>query len=211
MMNRQWLQFVFFLTALFCSSCSDNNDFQTIESEDFLPQAKGEYDYTEDTLSKNLPKLSEFQLELKQKLPSIKFTENNALKERDVLFMPNRLGYDEKKEVYYKKDSILFHFIGWTFNDSIKTVNAFYNWLDCFNQNCRSIRVDEEINGSKEAFVIWVSNTEISFLESSKAIQRKMWERIFFKETDWNYVIQQAPQGKMDWVISATNKKEKAS
>jgi hypothetical protein len=210
-MVKQWFNFAIFFIALFCSACSENNNQQTIESEDFLPQAKGEYDYTEDSLSEDKPQLSEFQLEFKRKIPSIKFTENNLLKERDVLFMPDRLGYNKKSESYFMKDSIPFHIIKWSFEDSLKTVNAFYNWLDCFNQNCRSIRVNEEINGSKEAFVIWVSNTEISFLESSKAIQRKMWERIFFKETDWNYVIQQAPQGKMNWVISATNKKEKAS
>lgn len=34
----------------------------------------------------------------------------------------------------------------YTFTDSIKTKNAFYNWLDCFGTNCESIQLNKKVD-----------------------------------------------------------------
>jgi hypothetical protein len=33
----------------------------------------------------------------------------------------------------------------YTFSDTLKTKNAFYNWLDCFGKDCQLLKLNEEI------------------------------------------------------------------
>ena len=40
-----------------------------------------------------------------------------------------------KLDLNTKTDKIFFG--QWTFRDSLKTMNAFYNWIDCFGTNCK--------------------------------------------------------------------------
>ncbi|HZH85811.1 MAG TPA: hypothetical protein VFD77_00745 [Brumimicrobium sp.] len=211
-MNNQWLKwFSFFILTVIWSACSNDKDFEIIDSESILPQAQGQYDYSEDTSQNEEVEISPFEEHLKQSFPDINFKGENTLEKREMLFMPDRLGYTEKNETYFTHDSIPFHLIEWTFKDSLKTVNAFYNWLDCFGHKCKSIRIDEEKNGSKEAFVVWISNTKITYLASIKSINRRIWQKAIFdlKENNWNYVIHQAPHGKINWTVSASQKEIK--
>src|SRR5690606_12487645 len=131
--------------------CSNSNTVETIDAESILPQAQRTYNYETDTLESQARTLTLTQEILLNSFPEILFDENNILKEGKMFFILNRLGYTEKEEFYFTKDSIPFHFITWTFEDSLKTTNAFYNWLDCFNHDCRSLKINEEKNASKEA------------------------------------------------------------
>jgi len=191
------------LTALLWSSCSDNTEYVILNSEEILPQAQGNYDYSDDSLDSIELELTPTQETLLQLFPDLNFDEENILKEREMLFMPNRLGFLNKDEIYFMKDSIPYHFIEWEFGDSLKTVNAFYNWLDCFGPKCSSIRIDEEINGSKESFIIWVSDSKISYLASSKNLNRRTWQDVFLSDQKkkLNFIIHQSPRGKMNWVV----------
>ena len=186
-------------------ACSEKDNYEVVSSENILPQAKGQYDYTDDTEEQDTVKLSEFEQKLKDTLPEIEFSTNNEFYLEKTQLMPNQLGYDEKSETYFAIDSVPYHIVEWTYTDSSKTVNAFYNWLDCFGKDCRSIRIDEEKNGCKQAFIIWVSNTKISYLESSISINKKKWEALLFEEKGaWNFIIQQAPNRKIVWLESTT-------
>nr|WP_299201532.1 hypothetical protein [uncultured Brumimicrobium sp.] len=202
-MNGQIKSWVLILIlTLLGTSCNSDKDVEILTSEDILPQAQGNYEYQEDTLISESKSLTLFEQNLQQLFPELEFPENNILKERNMLFMPDRLGYKNKEETYFIKDSIPFHIIEWQFEDSVKTVNAFYNWLDCFNHDCRSIRLDEEKNGSKEAFLIWVSDQNITYLSSSKSLKLKSWQEVLFGEENekWNYILQQAPHGRIKWI-----------
>jgi len=189
--------------ALLWSSCSDKTEYEILNSEEILPQAQGNYDYSEDSSDSIEEELTPIQELLLQLFPDVNFDEENILKDRKMLFIPNRLGFKSKAETFFIIDSIPFHFIEWEFEDSLKTVNAFYNWLDCFDHDCKSIRIDEEINGSKESFIIWVSDFKITYFASSKNINRSRWQSIFLsnQKKEFNYVIHQAPRGKMNWVV----------
>lgn len=197
--------FALFLVLLLGSACAGKEEnVEIVSSENVLPQAQKDYNYEEDTLSTEETEWNSMQSLLLKKFPGIDFPENNSLKERKMLFMPDRLGYTDKKEVYFAKDSVSFHFLEWTFEDSLKTVNAFYNWLDCFGHQCQSVRVNETINGSKEAFVIWVSNKSISYLASEKSVKRNTWQEVIFQKNEptWNYILHQAPRGRIAWIVS---------
>lgn len=191
------------------TSCSNENEYEVVNSEEILPQSKGNYNYVQDSLVQDEMILNPTEELLKQLFLEVEFDNKNILEDREMLFIPNRLGFKSKEETFFIKDSIPFHFIAWEFEDSLKTVNAFYNWLDCFDHDCKSIRIDEEINGSKESFIIWVSDFKISYLASTTFINRKEWQGIFLSDQkkEFNYVIRQAPRGKLNWVVSVIEKK----
>lgn len=208
-MNSEKSKFYFLIlfgaVLLLFFGCTDKDNYEVVPSEKILPKAKGNYNYTEDTIKTDTLKLSEVEQRLKDSIPIIIFSKDSVLDIKNTRLMPNQLGYKEEGETYFTIDSIPYHFVEWTFSDSSKTVNAFYNWLDCFGNDCRSIRIDEEKNGCKQAFVIWVSNIKISYLESSKRIELKRWEDLLIeKKGAWNYIIQQAPNSKIVWLESST-------
>ncbi|WP_107037730.1 hypothetical protein [Brumimicrobium mesophilum] len=202
----------FLLVSLFLlwSSCSDDTEYEIVNSDEILPQSQGTYTYEEDSIELDEVELSSTQRTLSQIFSTIDFDSENILKEREILFMPNRLGFTDKEEIYFTNDSIPYHFIEWVFEDSLKTVNAFYNWMDCFGNKCNSVRINEEINANKEAFVIWISNNKISYLSSTKTIKRRIYQDVLLnnEEKKWNYILQQAPRGKINWVVSSTPKIE---
>lgn len=184
-------------------SCSEDTEYEIVDSEDILPQSQGVYEYDNDSLDQVEIALNQTEEVLVQLYPEVSFDEENPLRDREMLFIPNRLGYKNKEETFFTKDSIPYHFIAWEFEDSLKTVNAFYNWLDCFGHDCRSLRIEDEVNASKEAFVIWVSDSKITYIASNKYVKRKAWESVFFNDlnNEWNFIIQQGPRGKMKWTI----------
>lgn len=210
-MHRQKVKpYLFSLIGVFlllCSACSEKDSYDVVSSDDILPKAKKNYDYSEDVNNQDTLQLNDFEQNLKDSIPNVQFSKDNKLLVENTRFMPNQLGYEEKIETYFTLDTIPYHFIEWTFKDSSKTVNAFYNWLDCFGNDCRSIKINEEVNGCKQAFVVWVSHTKISYLESTEKITEKKWENLFFnKKGAWNYSIQQAPNRKINWLESSTKK-----
>jgi len=199
-----------FCALLILNSCMEDKEYEILTSEAILPEVKGDYNYSEDTLFQEVVELSEFKERLKLQFPELSFDIENSLKDRKTLFMPDRLGFKDKEEAYFVKDSIPFHFIEWTFIDSVKTTSAFYNWLDCFGPDCRSIRINEEKNASKEGFLIWVTDNKISYLASTQRISVYEGEKIVFDNSKkvWYYIVQQAPRRKIKWVFSSVQKED---
>ena len=189
-----------FLLILF--SCGKNESV-VVDSSSLLPQSQSNYLYEEDTIHKEVHSLDEFQKTLTTTFPHIQFNNRNILTDDKAIFLPNRLGYTNKKEYYFTLDTIAFHFLQWDYTDSAKSMNAFFNWLDCFNTDCRSIRILERVNGSKNSFLLAQSNQSIYFLESNNIVDRNSWEKAVFQHDSlpFNYLISQSIRGKMKWII----------
>lgn len=193
--------------SLFLTSCSDHQEIDVRPSEEFLPQAKGDYDYTEEVEEEKNTPLDSLQIALNEFFPGIVFDSINSLTERKVVFMPDRLGYTHKTEERFTLNEHPYHYLQWAFEDSTKTVNAFYNWLDCFGTYCHDVRINEEKNIEKEAFILWVSPTKITYLAGEENLSLKDWQNIFFNGAipvkQWYYLIQQNVNGRLKWIISA--------
>lgn len=193
--------------SMFLTSCSENQEIEVRPSEDFLPQAQGEYDYNDEVEEEARVPLDSLQLALKGFFPGIVFDSVNPLTERKVVYMPDRLGYTHKTEERFSLDGHAYHYLQWEFEDSSKTVNAFYNWLDCFGAYCHAVRINEEKNIEKEAFILWISPTHITYLAGEENLSLTDWQNIFFYQdvpiTDWYYILQQNVKGRMKWVVSA--------
>lgn len=196
-----------FLAVLLLFSCSKEAEIEVVDSSEILPQAKEDYGILEldktNTIDSNAFQATPYQIELSERMPSLLFNQENELKDIKTMFMPDRLGFNDKNDTYFLKDSIPFHLIEWTFPDSSKTINAFYNWLDCFGANCKSIRIEEAVNVSKEAFIIWVFENKLVYLASNRIISEKDWEDLINNETDsYYYLLKQSPNGKTTWKIN---------
>ena len=111
------------------------------------------------------------------------------------------------------KDGMAF-FGQWTFKDSIKTMNAFYNWIDCYGEKCKSIRFLEEARFQPEPMLIFLNDTSITYISSSLPLDEQKWQN-YLRLKDgielWDLVVIQKKQRKAGWyqyAIDAGNKKD---
>lgn len=196
---------LFFLMGVFLlgNACTEEQDYEVISIDKVLPQAEREYIYDEEEGANEEIIYSVFQEQLTKLLPEITFDESNTLKGNLPLLLPNRLGYEEKQEFYFVLDSIPFYFIQWEFSDSARTINAFYNWIDCFGSDCHSMKINEEKKLDKNAFAIWVHENSLTYLTSTNNFSLTTWEEHLFKEKEdieLYFLLKQNVKGRTHWV-----------
>lgn len=114
-----------------------------------------------------------------------------------------------KLHLQLKKDGILF--CQWTFKDSTQTKNAFYNWLDCFGEKCKSIKFGQTINFQKDNFLLFVNDTLIAYISSAERVEAEVWQNYFQQKNtleDWKIFIQQGTRAKAKWFAVEKGKKQ---
>lgn len=195
-MRIKSLKFYFFSCILISTSCSSNKEEKIIAAEKVIPTSDYEssvsdsiiipaqdYGFNKDTAA--LYKLN---------YDSIYLNEN--------AFFPERFNPTKSKKLILKSgiDSTLWYH--WTFKDSIKTNNAFYNWLDCFDKNCKSVKLYEKKNLQKDNFILFISDTSITYVSSNAMVSKSAWLNYYNNHlgiSDWKLIIFQKKNGKADW------------
>lgn len=119
----------------------------------------------------------------------------------DNLF-PDRFGPEAsyKYQLYFDADTVKFY--NWNYSDSVKTVNAFFNWIDNFGKRKKSIFVGEEKNFQKDPLLFFIGDTSLIFIEAKNKLFKKNWIDYFEKngfKGDWNYVVTQTKWGRAKW------------
>ena len=196
------ISYLSFILLLFSCGRKEN---RIMDMRDITP--KSERDYTQQKFEKvdtiDFGFNSFVANELGLNLSGIKFNEAPMFPDR---FLPK----SKKKLILMQEvDSTLF--CQWSFKDSIQTKNAFYNWVDCFGEKCKSIKFGETINFQKDNFVILVNDTSLTYITSVKKIQQDDWLQ-FFEKTEaiknWKTVIYQSSRSKATWFKVVDGKKE---
>ena len=187
------------------AACGEKKKEVLRDMKDLTP--KSERDYTQqrneklDTIDFGFN--SGVANELGLNLSGIKFNKAPMFPDR---FLPKST---KKLILMQEVDSTLF--CQWSFKDSTETKNAFYNWLDCFGEKCKSIKFGETINFQKDNFVILVNDTSLTYITSIKKIQQDDWLQ-FFEKTEaiknWKTVIYQSSRSKATWFKVVDGKKE---
>jgi hypothetical protein len=145
------------------------------------------------------------------------FTKGNIITDRveqiELRDFPDRFGPDTTLNIklFFEGDSLLY--TNWTFKDSVKTMNAFYNWIDCFGPNCKSIFVGQEKNLQKPATLILIGDTNIVRIEGDN-ISFKKWYAFHDSlgyDLNWNYSIEQYKHSRARWFQFEDDKKVKHS
>lgn len=191
---------VFSLVILLCASCGSKTEVETVSLEDLLPQS----DYTiikgEEEKSDSL-EFSDFKKDLMNAIPdsSLLFSQEIYL----VKFFPDRLSHITRHQELIILDSDSIAFTAWEFSDSLTTINAFYNWLDCFGDNCSEIKIGEEVTFSKNNVLTLVSNHYLVYITSSKVFNMIKWQNeivpAIFPDELWIYAISQPAKKKGKW------------
>tara|TARA_R110002072_G_scaffold302060_1_gene483552 strand:+ start:18308 stop:18892 length:585 start_codon:yes stop_codon:yes gene_type:complete len=136
------------------------------------------------------------------------FTENgldvSSYEILDDKLFPDRFGPKSSSimRLNFEKDTVFYG--SWSFEDSSKTVNAFFNWLDNFGKKHKSIFIGEEKNLQKKPFLMFIGNNSLIFVESNEFLSKPQWENYLenkgYKE-DWYYILQQRKWGKVKWLL----------
>lgn len=123
-------------------------------------------------------------------------------KKLDTFSFPERFGpvAVEKWALISPNDSLVA--FNYQFSDSLKTRNAFFNWLDCFGSKRDSYVVGDQFRKQKRSMLVLVNNQQIVLMESNLKIPVSKFIQIFNpkkKEQNWNYVIEIPSFQKTNW------------
>lgn len=198
------------VSILATSSCTQEKKKEVIDIQDITPKAEGDYDYIDSSSSDNitLDRLSQSLLqEFGSAYESIDLGSENFV--TSWSFIPDRVETDSSFNKVFMIDSTLTQVKSWYFKDSIRTVNALYNWLDCFGPDCKGISIGDSVNVSKESFILFQNDTQIHFVKS-KTVNFKRWETFFTdsmsrKSNFWNYIIKQRDNDVVQWETPVYN------
>lgn len=194
-MKKNYL-FLVTLVLLITAACGGNQKDEVIDMNDITPQAKHK-----DPIVKSEEKASDygFNLTVADSI-GLKVMEVDSVEEP---FFVDRFSPRSQTKVYLqlKEDKILF--CQWTFKDSVKTKNAFYNWIDCYGEKCKSIHFGQNVNFQKDNFRLFMNETSITYISSPIKLSTKDWQAYLKSVSgveEWKLIIEQSTRGKAKWM-----------
>ena len=125
--------------------------------------------------------------------------------------LPDRFGPVSTSKIELVSITDTINYWCWSYADSIKTMNAFYNWIDNFGDNGKSIFVGEKINFQELPFIVFVGDSSITYIESSSNLPYSKWENYCSNDEklkDWNYSIEQRKKSIAKWFTYKENNRE---
>jgi len=203
----RYLQYIAIFALLI--SCGGKKEEDVVDLKDIIPQSERYKNGPLDTLKKDTIDYG-FDIRLAEKA-------GITVMELDLhvepVFQDRFNARSVKKLDLQFKDGMAF-FGQWTFKDSIKTMNAFYNWIDCYGVKCKSIRFLEEAKFQNDPLLIFLNDTSITYISSPLPQDEKKWQKYLNMKDGielWDLVIIQKKQRKAVWyqyAIDAKNKKD---
>ncbi len=195
-MRFKSLKYLFLSWIIITTSCSSNNEEQIINAEEVIPSS----DYKPAVMDTMLVPILDYGFNkdtaalYKLDYDSIYLNENT--------FFPERFNPKNSKKLILKNgnDSTLWYH--WSYKDSLKTNNALYNWLDCFDINCKSIKLYEKKNLQKDNFMLLISDTSLTYISSNTLISKAAWLNYYKVHSgiaDWKLIIYQKKNSKAEW------------
>lgn len=185
------------------ASCEQPKE-EVLDMSDIMPNTKNDEKPKNDSLSeiKNVKELEFFNQS------SFEFDEVKVVQER---LFPDRFGPDTIQTYDLVKGNDTMRYHKWNYANESKVMNAFYNWIDCFGSNCKSIQVGDEKNLQAKSLLFLVSDTTLIFIEGSKINYDDWYEfhETIGYENNWKYCVEQGPRGKAKWFIIEDEKKIK--
>lgn len=187
---------------LFLFACGKTEE-KVLDLSEVIPKAEKDYDEVEE---------NETQIDDSfERLFVASYPDVMKVDEIQTRLFPDRFGIDTSYhfELITATDSLTYH--KWVYNDSLKTVNAFYNWIDCFGSNCRSFFVGAEQNMQRESMLLAVNDTCMIYVFGAK-VDHDQWLK-FFEENgykrDWYYFVEQRTSGRAKWYHFKNNERIK--
>lgn len=184
-----------FTLGLLTVACSTETE-DVIDMNDILPEAERDYNQIDSLIAENSDTLKIYQ----DRFTVLGSLDSISVYEEDLF--PDRVGPETMEKYRLSIDGEDVIFVKWRFSDSLRVSNALFNWSDCFGSKCKSIRIGEEKNLQRNAFQVLANDTALVYIESAKQVNTRKWDAYFDQvgyELDWNYRLEQAPNGRVHW------------
>jgi hypothetical protein len=189
----------FVFLCLFSLFACQSESEETVTLSDISPSSAKNKDVKKDTLATDVDEkpIKSVFLQLSDSL-----FPDATWKALDTLLFPDRFGANksEKWILTTKNDSLTF--MQFQFTDSLRTKNAFFNWLDCFGTNCTSYKVGGKVKIKNRNALFLVGEKALVLVESAKKIDEKGIVGAFDKDTlkqNWMYLVTMPRTGKTNW------------
>ena len=178
-------------------SCSSKVDERIINAKEVVPSSNYEAKIS-DTLK---PTFQDFGFS--KDTAALYGLEYDTIYLNDESFFPERFNPKSSIKLVLKtgKDSTLWYH--WAFKDSTKTNNALYNWLDCFDKSCKSIKLYENKKMQKDNFFLFVTDTSLTYISANTAISKSDWLNYYKLHSgieNWKLFIHQKKNSKAEWL-----------
>jgi hypothetical protein len=190
------LIFVMFGICFLVEACGEKDTEQVINLKDVIPKAEGA------KLVLKRKNTNEPDDRFNMQLAGESGVAIDGFHSVDVTLLPDRFNPTSatKLALTKGKDSVLFS--QWIFQDSSQTQNAFYNWLDCFGQTCKSFKIGQQGRFQYESFIMFVNDTSLTYISAQIKLNPKQWVQYFEKNNaidTWRYVVYQPNRAKASW------------
>jgi hypothetical protein len=180
-------------------SCSDGEK-ETLSLED-ISQTSDKFDHIDD---------SKEMVEIKDEKPKKGYfltAFDSIYKDAswfvlDSLLFPDRFGPSKMEKWYLlnQKDSIVA--LHYEFKDSLRTKNAFFNWLDCYGPKCASYQIGAQFKKQNRNSLFLIGENQLVYMESKFPIAIEKLVAILNKEKEdqnWIYVVEIPGRKKTRW------------
>lgn len=95
-------------------------------------------------------------------------------------------------------DSVFYE--RWVYQDSSSLLSAFFNWMDCFGDDCTSLKPGDNVSLGKEPMQMFVNDTTLILITGDADMNRWMkYHSTLGYKMDWRYVMEQSRFGKAKW------------
>lgn len=191
----------FFSLLILLMSCGEDKKVETVNMEELLPQGREEKVIVEE--EKKVKEASPLEKALME-IDSSQLVISDSTSRN---YFPDRLRFLKKEGMVVEKDSVVYEVAIWEFTDSLQTINAFYNWLDCFGDYCESVKIGEEkYLRDKSSKLIWVSDHQIFYVKAAKDFNHiDFWRALaesYLEKTEWNIKLTKNPRVIMKWEMA---------
>ena len=182
-------RFLTIISILFLLISCNGKKEEVIDLSDRIPKSDRNYDEVDSSQSDPISK--QFLPEFKELWPE---TDSLRLIGKREFIDRFRPASSQKFTLFQQGDSL--HYMRWSFEDSVKTKNAFYNWLD--HKRIDYFGSEEVIQ--KEAFSMLYADTVILFV-SGKFDLENWRETLEEKEiiSEGDVLIEQKKYGRAKW------------
>lgn len=195
---------IYILSVVVLISCSSKKE-KVIDLSTIIPQA--ERNSEGDTLTKTVENIDDSLLN---------YFADNGVFTTEVVKIENKLFPDrfrpesaERYQLKINEDSIRYY--KWRFSDSSRVMNAFYNWIDCFGDNCKSIVIGEKKRFQTNAMLIYVCDSTLIYIDGANLddVNWNSFHDSLGYNNEWNYLIEQSTKGRAEWFTFIDKKKKK--
>lgn len=128
--------------------------------------------------------------------------DSKAVQPLDVVQLPDRFGAKFVQKMYWKTEKDSLCLMDWEFKDSIKTSTAFYNWLDCFGNSCKTIKIGDNVKIHQRNILILVNENHLFSIDSNLKIDQEKWLKMLKDQSigeNWKFIVSQPKKGKATW------------